>query len=218
MSSAVTQPSWIVQILFGRYQSVSTLSWTNVIIVAVAGLLMIYIYLFFLRRRFRAYDRLLKRIPLTALPLTTAHTTKRQYRNVVRQLVRAEECGLSRIIPANNSGVGIDGGPVCGDGGWGADATHYTTSVAKSWFALERTAVSRRPGLAAEPYRTVRDYVSSLRLAFPALPPAICEEYVRRYEDAMFGQHKVSEQGQNSTSHSLHLYHRRIRRAHDDEC
>lgn len=84
-----------------------------------------------------------------------------------------------------------------GDAGWGLESSdaanvHFSTSIAKSYLLLEKTALSRRPGMKHVYTRTVREYVLNLRKVFPNLRDGLIQEYINTYERAVFGEHKYT--------------------------
>ena len=173
MASSFTQPSWIVQILFGRYESdVATISWTEVIVLVVIGIVMVYVYLFFLRAKFAHFTRRVQQLPRAYLPITKAELSRAMYALLINEMVRVDAILDSGIAPAPTSKTG--------DPGWGAAGSrianvHFNTSIAKSFILLENTALSRRPGLRQRDCRTIREYVQQLRKAFPMLKQQLCD-------------------------------------------
>ena len=192
-SSAVSQPSWIVQILFGRYESdVSSISWTEVIVLAVIGVVMVYVYLFFLRLKFHSFTRRVQSIPRAYLPLTQRELGRRMYSSLIHHMVRVDDILRRGLKPAAT----VRGG----DPGWGLEGSrffdvHFNTSIAKSFILLENTALSRRPGLKHNAWRTTRHYVQQLRKAFPGLKQALCDDYIHMHEKAVFSDHKFTFDG-----------------------
>jgi hypothetical protein len=177
MASQFTQSSWIVQILFGRYQSVPTISWTEVIVLAVIGVVMVYVYLFFLRLKFVHFTRQLKSIPRSFLPITKDDLSRKMYAILINEMVRVDSILDKGLAPAPTSGGG--------DEGWGKEGTkianvHFNTSIAKSFILLENTALSRRPGLRHREWRTIREYVQQLRKSFPGLKQQLCDGSTHR--------------------------------------
>ena len=170
---AFSSSSWIVQILFGRYQSyVSTISWTEVIVLVVIGVVMVYLYLFFLRLKFAFFSRRLSAIPRSHLPLNQRELSRRMYAVLINEMVRVDEILDQGLVPAQTTKAG--------DPGWGAEGSrianvHFNTSIAKSFNLLENTALSRRPGLKHWQWRTIREYVQQLRKAFPGLKQQLCD-------------------------------------------
>ena len=181
--------NWFVQILFGRYQQQQpTISWTEVIILVVIGVVMAYLYLFVLRTKFHRFSLHLANIPPRSLPLTPAHLSRRMYSTLIDEMVRVEHITQHGLTPAPTTRPS--------DPGWGDASSHhanmhFTTSIAKSFILLESTALTRRPGLKHRQWRTVREYVQQLRKAFPGLRAGLCDEYIRAYERSVFGEGKV---------------------------
>jgi hypothetical protein len=110
---------------------------------------------------------------------------------MVGEMVRVDALLDAGLPPQQNFS------PSCGDPGWGkeggnVDNVHFDTSIAKSFYALEKTALQRRPGLRQRDARSIREYVSNLRKAFPSLKASLCDEYLHSYERAVFGDHKAS--------------------------
>src|SRR5689334_19749707 len=56
-------PSWFVQILFGRYRSLGNIQWTHLAVLGAIGFVMLYLYLFFLRRKFNHYSKAIAKLP-----------------------------------------------------------------------------------------------------------------------------------------------------------
>ena len=179
--------NWFVQILFGRYQQQQpTISWTEVIILVVIGIVMAYLYLFVLRTKFHLFSTALANIPPASLPLTQSDLSRRMYATLIDEMVRVDHITHHNLTPAPTTHPS--------DPGWGTDHLaniHFTTSIAKSFILLESTALTRRPGLKHRGWRTVREYVQQLRKAFPGLRAALCDEYIRSYERSVFGEGKV---------------------------
>lgn len=85
------------------------------------------------------------------------------FRNLINEMVRVDQILDAELIPEKNAG--------CGDPGWGAEGSklpnvHFNTSIAKSYHMLERTALSRRPGLT---HRNSRSFVCPLALVLLSL-------------------------------------------------
>ena len=175
MSSSLSSPSpsWIVQILFGRYESdEATISWTEVIVLIVIGVVMVYLYLFFLRWKFSFFSRRLQNIPRPYLPLNQRELSRTMYAVLINEMVRVDSIVDQQLIPASTT----EGG----DPGWGAEGTkmanvHFNTSIGKSYILLENTAMSRRPGLKQSQWRTIREYIQQLRKAFPQLKQQLAD-------------------------------------------
>ena len=184
-----TPANWFVQILFGRYQEQQpTISWTEVIILVVIGVVMAYLYLFVLRTKFHLFSTALANIPPTVLPLTPSDLSRRMYATLIDEMVRVDHITHHNLTPAPTTHPS--------DPGWGDAASHlanihFTTSIAKSFILLESTALTRRPGLKHRGWRTVREYVQQLRKAFPGLRASLCDDYIRAYERSVFGEGKV---------------------------
>ena len=172
-ASSISQPSWIVQILFGRYESdVSTISWTEVIVLVVIGVVMVYVYLFFLRLKFHLFTSRVSGIPRAYLPITKRELSRPLYTALINEMVRVDSILDRGLKPAAT----LRGG----DPGWGLEGSlianvHFNTSIAKSHILLENTALSRRPGLKQRQWRTIRQYVQQLRKAFPGLKQQLCD-------------------------------------------
>jgi len=187
--------NWFVQILFGRYQQQQpTISWTEVIILVVIGVVMAYLYLFVLRTKFRHFSTALANIPSHTLPLTPADLSRRMYGTLIDEMVRVDHITQHNLTPAPTTHPS--------DPGWGDASSHhanmhFTTSIAKSFILLESTALTRRPGLKHRGWRTVREYVQQLRKAFPGLRAGLCDEYIRAYEKSVFGEGKVGVEEYN---------------------
>ena len=181
--------NWFVQILFGRYQQEQpTISWTEVIILVVIGVVMVYLYIFILRIKFNRFSTQLASIPPLSLPLTPHLLSRRMYSTLIDEMVRVDHITHHNLTPAHTTHPS--------DPGWGDAASHlanihFTTSIAKSFILLESTALTRRPGLKHRGWRTVREYVQQLRKAFPGLRAALCDEYIRAYERSVFGGGRV---------------------------
>jgi hypothetical protein len=99
---------------------------------------------------------------------------RRIYSLLINEMVRVDTILEKGLKPQHNSQVG------CGDPGWGkeggkVDHVHFNTSIAKSYYVLEKTALSRRPGLRHRDSRTIREYVSALKKAFPSLKQSLCD-------------------------------------------
>ena len=184
-----TPANWFVQILFGRYQQQQpTISWTEVIILVVIGVVMAYLYLLVLRIKFRRFSLSLANIPPAVLPLSPRDLSRRMYATLIDEMVRVDHITHHNLTPAPTTQPS--------DPGWGDAASHlanihFTTSIAKSFILLESTTLTRRPGLKHRGWRTVREYVQQLRKAFPGLRAALCDEYIRAYERSVFGEGKV---------------------------
>jgi hypothetical protein len=218
MSAESEPPQWVIRILFGRYRTVSTLTWTDVIILAIVGVITVYVYLFFLRLSFASYDRALRSIPRTSLPLSKKSLSRKMFTTMLEELIRVDTLIEQHIKPegvspdieelenkrSNNSNSTV----LVGDPGWGKegsrfDSVHFNTSIAKSYLLLESTALSRRPGLFYASHRTIRSYVKSLQKAFPGLTDQLCEDYIATYERAVFGDHKFTIDEYNAFMSSM---------------
>jgi hypothetical protein len=70
---------------------------------------------------------------------------------------------------------------------------HFSTSVAKSFCVLEDAVSVARPGLRLANFRTIRDYVETLRKEFPGIKQETAEYYTKCYEQARFGNWKFKE-------------------------
>jgi len=206
-------PSWFVQILFGRYRDLGAIQWTHLAVLGGVGFTMLNLYLYFLRRKFNHYSRAIKQLPRSTLSISKRAMGRRMYSLLINELCRvdsmfddpsgstcspngASASGHTHLEPQSNGDV-----PGCGDEGWGkeggpADQVHFNTAIAKSYVILEKSALSRRPGLRQRDSRTIREYVFQLRQAFPSLNQSLCEEYLQTYERAVFGNYKFTYQGQ----------------------
>ena len=187
----VASPGWFVQILFGRYRSPGNLTTTHLAILCATLVVMLYVYLHFLRRKFHSYSTAIARLPRQSLSIGAKQMGRRMYAMLIGEMVRVDLLLDVNLRPEVNARV------ECGDPGWGSeggtvDSVHFSTSVAKSYFVLEKTALSRRPGLRHRDARTIRDYVGALRAAFPSLKAPLCDDYIYAYERAVFGRHKGS--------------------------
>ena len=82
------------------------------------------------------------------------------------------------------------------DGGGGdpgiQNNTHYNTSIAKSYFALEEAVRATRPDLRHKHYRTIREFVEDVAKQFPKLKKQ-CLKYIDIYELARFGDYKCTQ-------------------------
>ena len=167
-------PSWFVQILFGRYRNLGAIQWTHLAVIGGIAFLMLYVYLFFLRRKFTHYSRSIGQLPLSRLDIRKKSLGRRMYSHLINEMVRVDSMLDVGLQPQQNHD------PSCGDPGWGkeggkVDNVHFNTSIAKSFFVLEKTALSRRPGLRHKESRTIREYVGALRKAFPSLKQSLCD-------------------------------------------
>lgn len=184
-------PSWFVQILFGRYRNLGNIGWTHLTVLGGVGFVMLYTYLYFLRRKFNHYAKAIAQLPRSTLGISKKQMGRRLYSLLLGELVRVDELLEHGLQPQHNARLD------CGDPGWGkeggsVDHVHFNTSIAKSYYVLEKTALSRRPGLRQKDARTIREYVAALRKAFPSLKQSLCEEYINTYERAVFGNHKCT--------------------------
>lgn len=94
------------------------------------------------------------------------------YSLLISEMVRVDTLLDQGLKPQHNNSS------LCGDSEWGKeglDHVHFKTSIAKSYYVLEKTALSRRPGLRHRDSRTIREYVGALRNAFPSLKSSLCE-------------------------------------------
>lgn len=99
---------------------------------------------------------------------------RRMYSLLIGEMVRVDTILDKGLKPQQNSQLG------CGDTGWGKEGgkvehVHFNTSIAKSYYVLEKTALSRRPGMRHRESRTIREYVAALKKAFPSLKQALCD-------------------------------------------
>jgi len=195
MSAAATQgPSWAIQILFGRYRPWGNLQWVHLIIVAVMLVVVTYIYIMLLNRRMKNYNtRINEQIPRSSVPLKSSDMSRKMYGLIMHEMYRVGKIREAELKPEPCRAGG-------GDPGWGkamlSDGNigdvHFNISIAKSYYDLEKTALSRRPGLWHKEKRTIRDYVTGLRKAFPMLRYDLCQEYIDIYERAVFSSHKFT--------------------------
>ncbi len=86
---------------------------------------------------------------------------------------------------------------IIGDPGWGAEESkvenvHFNTSIAKSYYVLEKTILARRPGLRHRDSRSIRDYIALMKKSFPNLRSDLVDSYIKIYEIAVFGNHKFN--------------------------
>ncbi len=189
MSSSFQSGSWFVQILFGQYRNWGNIGWEHFIIVAAVAVLMVYSYLLLFRRRMNMNDRERALIPRKQVPIERHDMSRRMYALLISEMVRVEN-----ILKADFKPEGADSG----DPAWGKEDSkvanvHFGTSIAKSYYVLEKAALSRRPtGLYQRDHRTIRDYMVSLRKAFPGLRPDLCQEYVQTYERAVFSSETLT--------------------------
>jgi len=190
------KPSWFVQILFGRYRSLGAIQWTHLAVIGGVGFVLLYTYLYFLRRKFNHYSKAMAKLPCHRLDIRKKTLGRRMYSLLVGEMVRVDALLDAGLPPQTNFS------PLCGDPGWGkeggnVDNVHFDTSIAKSFYALEKTALQRRPGLRQRDSRSIREYILALRKAFPSLKASLCDEYLATYERAVFGDHKHSYEEYN---------------------
>ena len=131
-------------------------------------------YVFFLRRKLNHYSKAISRLPLSHLDITKRDMGRRIYSLHINEMVRLDAILEKNLKPQENSQLG------CGDPGWGKEGgkvehVHFNTSIAKSYYVLEKTALSRRPGLRQKDSRTIREYVGALKKAFPSLKQSLCD-------------------------------------------
>eukprot|EP00485_Elphidium_margaritaceum_P023472 CAMPEP_0202713726 /NCGR_PEP_ID=MMETSP1385-20130828/58363_1 /ASSEMBLY_ACC=CAM_ASM_000861 /TAXON_ID=933848 /ORGANISM="Elphidium margaritaceum" /LENGTH=173 /DNA_ID=CAMNT_0049374179 /DNA_START=90 /DNA_END=611 /DNA_ORIENTATION=- len=70
--------------------------------------------------------------------------------------------------------------------------THYNTTIAKSYFALEEAVRSTQPDLRHKNFRTIREFVEEVAVRFPALRDQ-CYKYIDLYELARFANYKCTK-------------------------
>ncbi|ETO27672.1 hypothetical protein RFI_09462 [Reticulomyxa filosa] len=80
-----------------------------------------------------------------------------------------------------------------GDPGYENSSTHYNTSIAKSYFALEQQVMSVRPDLRHYKFRSIREFVGAIKQEFPKVSP-YCDKYIELYELARFSNYKCTQQ------------------------
>jgi len=194
MSAAANQGSnWAIQILFGRYRPWGNLTWVHLVILTCMLATVTYVYMMLLNRRLRNYKRSIQEIPRSIVPLRQNNMSRKMYGLMMHEMYRVGKIREAELKPEPANG---------GDPGWGkamlSDGNigdvHFNISIAKSYYDLEKTALSRRPGLWHKEKRTIRDYVTGLRKAFPGLRYDLCQEYINTYERAVFSSHKFTVQ------------------------
>lgn len=197
MSSVDSSGSqWIVQILFGRYRSWGAITLGHLTVLGAVGVSLIYIYLMLLRRRFNSYSHDLDNIPKNYLPVRRSDLSRHMFTTLVNELVRVDQLMDKKVTPENNEYQ--PGHGLIGDPGWGAEDSkvenvHFNTSIAKSYYVLEKSAIARRPGLKHKDSRSIRDYMNIVKKTFPNLRSSLVSEYIRIYETAVFGSKKFTQ-------------------------
>lgn len=153
----------------------------------------IVLYAYMLRRRTMWYEWQRRRVPRRYLPVTDKDMSRRIYKRSVDELVRVSAVRAQELVPEDSGD-----GDVC----WAKATdrgvrygTHFGRAVAKSYANVEDAALSRRPNLRMRNNRSIRDYVGELEKEFSRLPPDACDDYVRAYERARFGNHRLDYQG-----------------------
>ncbi len=81
--------------------------------------------------------------------------------------------------------------PGKGDPGYDKE-THFNTSIAKSYFALEEAVRSTRPHLRHRHSRTIREFVNEVSKDFPEIKEKF-DKYIDMYELARFGNHRCTK-------------------------
>lgn len=114
------------------------------------------------------------KLPRQTLDVRKADMGRRIYSLHITELVRVDAILDKGLKPQQNAQM------ECGDPGWGKEGgkvehVHFNTSIAKSFYVLEKTALSRRPGLRHRDSRTIREYVGALKKAFPSLKQSLCD-------------------------------------------
>ncbi len=204
------------QLIVGRYRNWGSFNWDHFIIfLSVIGGT-VYIYMIILNFVAKRYTEELDAIPVTELPITTKDLSRGLYNTIQGEVIRVQDITNNRRIrpemnvpipiPTSNFALHSPSSPdasgvewlTVGDATWHAsdpvtgDAMHYATTISKSWAVLERNALSRRPGLHRKEARSVREYISTLRRAFPGLRKDLCDEYIGAYERAVFGDNEIT--------------------------
>ena len=187
---------FFTQLLVGRYRNWGSFNWDHFIIFCSVIGGVVYIYLIALNAIAKTYNEALEKIPMSMLPLDQKSLSHGLFREIEAESQRVEDFKRNRRIRPEHNPMSVAPALARGDDAWGqldtADALHYATAIARSPALLEKTALSRRPGLHAKDSRSVREYVAVLRRAFPDLGADLCEEYTRTYEGAVFGDAPIS--------------------------
>jgi hypothetical protein len=185
---------------------------------------MLYSYLILLKRRFSSYASLQQDIPKNKLPINKNELGRKLYLILINQLIRVDFILENNVKPQDNSEYLIENSQsnaannhnhansnniiLLGDCGWidsnsnennnnSMNLIHFNTSIAKSYLVLEKVALSRRPGLQHIHSRSIRDYLYSIKKAFPALKQSLIERYIQIYEAALFSNIKFNNSAYN---------------------
>lgn len=174
------------QYFWGRYKD-----WGNVTIIHVLGLLFIFIALVMLYGWIRQYcfrkrTELCQELMHGRIRLNDSDLSKKQ-QNQLRQYFQQQKSFIDQLVPEDAR----DGDPGHGDTQTHYQ-THYNTSIAKSYFALEEAVRSSRPDLRHRQFRTIREFVEAVAQEFPNLQDH-CQKYIFFYELARFGDYKCTK-------------------------
>jgi hypothetical protein len=182
------------QLIIGRYNAENNINLIHLSILGGLFTLMMFVYIIFLQSRLNKYQEDKLHIPPERLPLMKEDMGRHMFNVMLNEVLFVDNVISTRpkLKPETNEH--------CGDPGWGdstvddaRDEVHYNTSIAKSFYILESTALSRRPGLFHRKSQTIRDYLGSLQKAFPSLHSGLCQEYIHTYERAVFGEHVFTQ-------------------------
>eukprot|EP01083_Nonionella_stella_P054028 142746_1 len=170
------------QILVGRYMDWGNVEWIHVLslLVVFAGSVLTYGYIS--RHSFDSRNDLCNELMKGRLRIKKESSlSKRDIEKLERYFWQQKQY-QDELKPQ-------DGGR--GDPGYSIDNTHYNTSIAKSYFALEEAVRSTRPDLRHKNYRTIREFVEEVAKQFPKLKEQ-CYKYIDLYELARFANYKCT--------------------------
>lgn len=155
----------------------------------------------------RLKTKRLRKIPPDELPLTRETLSKKMFKLVMGQFVRAGE-GVAASPPVDYEKLG-----------WRDNRTHYKTSIAYSNALVEEASTVLGDRYTRKPDQSVREFIENLKtLRIPlqliapgsreqgSVPPdddqdltfeEACDFYIRMYEEAKFGRREFTAEEYN---------------------
>lgn len=170
------------QLLVGRYIDWGNVEWIHVLslLLVFCGLVVTYGYIS--RHKFDSRSDLCDEIMSGRLRINQESSLSKRDIDKLKKYYYDQKQYQYELKPQ-------DGGR--GDPGYSMENTHYNTSIAKSYFALEEAVRATRPDLRHKHYRTIRQFVEEVAKQFPKLKEQ-CFKYIDLYELARFGNYKCT--------------------------
>eukprot|EP01084_Bolivina_argentea_P137316 241828_1 len=170
------------QFFVGQYVDWGNVDWIHVLSLLLVFATLVITYGYISRHKFDSRNELCNEIMKGRLRIKKESSLSKKDIDKLERYFLEQKQYMHELKPQ-------DGGR--GDPGYSIENTHYNTSIAKSYFALEEAVRSTRPDLRHKNYRTIREFVEEVAKQFPKLKEQ-CFKYIDLYELARFANYKCT--------------------------